>query len=165
MLCAFQYAVASFSEYDEDAQFDPHTLYAESAKKGNTWAECRLGSLCEQGLLDEKVQGAKGPCDFWLGPALKGNALAQLALGESIRYLYFISCVRAHFAVREHARGQRLCIWGAGSALRWQVLAQFAMRIALIYGGWSRDREGAKIFWRSSYSPSYALTWIYLFAG
>lgn len=53
-----QYALAGFAEYERGAG-EGDALYAKSAAQGNSWAQCRLGSLAEENILSGEVRGGK----------------------------------------------------------------------------------------------------------
>jgi hypothetical protein len=98
---------------------DPFDLYLESASRDNTFALTRLGSLCEDNMLDEEMtsrardlvcrlrpdfqlpkvlrqsEDNDGPTSmssmdlakrFWFEGAVRGNPLAQIALGDEILF-------------------------------------------------------------------------------
>jgi hypothetical protein len=53
-----QYALAGFAEY-ERGPGEGDALYAKSAAQGNSWAQCRLGSLAEGDILSGEVRQGK----------------------------------------------------------------------------------------------------------
>ena len=53
-----QYALAGFAEY-ERGPGEGDMLYAKSAAQGNSWAQCRLGSLAEENILSSEVRQGK----------------------------------------------------------------------------------------------------------
>ena len=61
-----QYALAGFAEYSEGGEGEREkiagVMYSRAAAQGNAWAQCRLGSLVEEGSLSDEIRGGTWPC-------------------------------------------------------------------------------------------------------